>query len=47
MTTYRNLPDGNVLVHVPMRLVRKMNGVRLMATDEGANMDRNAELANL
>ena len=47
MTTYRNLPDGNVLVHVPMRLVRKPNGLRLLATEEGANMDRNAELANL
>ncbi len=47
MATYRNLPDGNVLVHVPMRLVRKPNGLRLMATEEGANMDRNAELANL
>lgn len=47
MTTYRNLPDGNVLVHVPMRLVRKPNGLRLIATEEGANMDRNAELANL
>ncbi len=33
MTTYRTLPDGNILVHVPMRLVRKQSGVRLLATE--------------
>lgn len=47
MATYRTLPDGNILVHVPMRLVRKPNGQCLMAEEPGANMDRNAELANI
>ena len=47
MTTYRTLPDGNILVHVPMRLVRKQSGVRLLATESGANMSRNEEMLNL
>jgi len=47
MTTYSTLPDGNVLVHIPMRLVRKTNGLRLIATEPGENMDRNAEMANI
>ena len=47
MTTYRTLPDGNILVHVPMRLVRKQSGVRLLATEPGANMSRNEEMLNI
>lgn len=47
MTTYRTLPDGNILVHVPMQLVRKQSGVRLIATEPGANMSRNEEMLNL
>ncbi len=47
MTTYRTLPDGNILVHVPMRLVRKQSGVRLLAIEPGANMSRNEEMLNL
>jgi len=47
MATYKTLPDGNVLVHIPMQLVRKANGLRLLATEPGDNMDRNAEMANI
>ena len=47
MTTYKTLPDGNILVHIPMRLVRKATGLRLIAEDPGANMDRNAEMLNI
>ena len=47
MTTYKTLPDGNILVHVPMRLVRQATGLRLIAEDPGANMDRNAEMLNI
>lgn len=47
MATYRTLPDGNILVHVPMRLVRKQSGVRLLATEPGANMGRNEEMRNI
>lgn len=45
-TTYKTLPDGNVLVYIPIRLVRKA-GLRLVADEPGANMDRNLEMANI
>lgn len=46
-TTYKTLPDGNVLVHIPIRLVRKAAGLRVVADEPGANMDRNLEMANI
>lgn len=46
-TTYKTLPDGNVLVHVPLQLVRKATGLRYIGTEPWANMERNAEMANI
>ena len=46
-TTYKALPDGNVLVHIPLRLVRKPQGLRYVSDEDGANRDRNAEMGNL
>ena len=38
-TRYRVLPDGNVLAHVPFRIVRKADGLRLLTDVPGANKD--------
>jgi hypothetical protein len=46
-TRYRVLPDGNVLAHIPFRIVRKTDGLRLLTDAPGANKDRNMELANI
>ena len=47
MTTYKALSDGNVLVHIPLRLVRKPNGLRYVSDEDGANKKRNAEMGNI
>lgn len=47
MSKYRNLPDGNLLVHVPMMLKASSSGNRMMAVEKGANLDRNQELPSI
>ena len=47
MSKYRNLPDGNLLVHIPMLLKASSGGNRMVAVEKGANMDRNQEIPSI
>ncbi len=46
-TTYKMLSDGNILVHIPMQLVKQPTCEKLITDEPGKNKERMAEISNI